>query len=46
VPASEVTGLLVVSNDAIDKADARLRTLLDSSTRLEQVGHSISILRR
>jgi hypothetical protein len=46
VPPDRVHGLLVVSNDAIDKADDRLRALLATSVPIEQVGHSITIFRR
>jgi 4-amino-4-deoxy-L-arabinose transferase-like glycosyltransferase len=46
VPAAQVRGLLVVSNDRIDKSTARLRRLMATSTRLEQVGHSMTIFRR
>jgi 4-amino-4-deoxy-L-arabinose transferase-like glycosyltransferase len=45
VPPSEVRGLLVVSNDWIDKADAQLKALLAASTPIDQVGHSITIFR-
>ncbi len=46
VPQDEVRGLLVVSNSAIAKADDRLAGLINSSTRIDQVGHSITIFRR
>ena len=46
VPPSRVRGLLVVSNDRIDKSTPELRRLIDTSSRIEQVGHSISIFRR
>ncbi|MFE2536753.1 ArnT family glycosyltransferase [Streptomyces sp. NPDC059371] len=46
VPASHVHGLLVVSDTAIDKADARLKTLLATSRRVEEVGHSMTVFRR
>jgi len=46
LPPDRVHGLLVVSNDAIDKADARLTALIATSTPLEQVGHSITVFRR
>jgi hypothetical protein len=46
VPPDRVHGLLVVSNDKIDKADPRLTALLAGSRPLEQVGHSITIFRR
>ncbi|MER5469925.1 phospholipid carrier-dependent glycosyltransferase [Streptomyces sp. NPDC002685] len=46
VPAERVHGLLVVSDTSIDKADARLTALLATSRPVEEVGHSITILRR
>jgi hypothetical protein len=46
VPLEEVHGLVVVSRAWIDKADDRLRALLDSSTPIDEVGHSITIYRR
>jgi hypothetical protein len=46
VPPDEVRGLVVVSRAWIDKADARLRALVDSSTPIDEVGHSITIYRR
>jgi Dolichyl-phosphate-mannose-protein mannosyltransferase len=46
VPPARVRGLLVVSNNRIDKSTARLRMLLATSTRLDEVGHSITIFRR
>jgi hypothetical protein len=46
LPPARVHGLLVVSNDAIDKADPALTALLSGSRPLEQVGHSITIFRR
>ncbi|MFE1289978.1 ArnT family glycosyltransferase [Streptomyces sp. NPDC058751] len=46
VPAARVHGLLVVSDTAIDKADARLRALLATSRRIDEVGHSITVFRR
>jgi hypothetical protein len=46
VPPNEVHGLLVVSDSLIAKADAHLRSLLDSSTPIDEVGHSITIFRR
>jgi hypothetical protein len=45
-PASEVHGLLVVSDTSIAKADHRLATLLATSTPVDDVGHSITIYRR
>jgi 4-amino-4-deoxy-L-arabinose transferase-like glycosyltransferase len=41
-----VRGLLVVSNSAAARAGDRLRALLDGSTPIDQVGHSITIYRR
>jgi hypothetical protein len=46
VPPDRVRGLLVVSDSAIAKADDRLRALIESSTRVDDVGHSITIYRR
>jgi hypothetical protein len=46
VPANEVQGLLVVSDSWIDKADGGLAALIDSSTPIDEVGHSITIFRR
>jgi 4-amino-4-deoxy-L-arabinose transferase-like glycosyltransferase len=46
VPAARVRGLLVVSNDRIDKSGTRLRFLMATSTRLAEVGHSMTIFRR
>ncbi|MGW1067697.1 phospholipid carrier-dependent glycosyltransferase [Streptomyces aureus] len=46
VPAARVHGLLVVSDTAIDKADARLRSLLATSRRIDEVGHSMTLFRR
>jgi 4-amino-4-deoxy-L-arabinose transferase-like glycosyltransferase len=45
-PPDRVHGLLVVSDSAIAKADDRLRALLDGSTPIDEVGHSITIYRR
>lgn len=45
-PPGEVHGLLVVSDSALAKADGRLAALLDGSTPVDDVGHSITILRR
>ncbi|MFD5829682.1 ArnT family glycosyltransferase [Lentzea sp. NPDC060358] len=42
----QVHGLLVVSGTAIAKADGRLQELLDTSTPIDVVGHSITIFRR
>jgi Dolichyl-phosphate-mannose-protein mannosyltransferase len=41
-----VHGLLVVSNDKIDKSTFRLRKLMASSTKIDQVGHSMTVFRR
>ncbi|HYN96075.1 MAG TPA: phospholipid carrier-dependent glycosyltransferase [Pilimelia sp.] len=46
VPQGEVRGLLVVSNSSAAKATERLAALLDTSTAIDQVGHSITIYRR
>jgi hypothetical protein len=46
VPPDRVRGLLVLSNDAIDKADRRLQNLIDTSTPVEQVGHSMTVFSR
>lgn len=46
VPPSEVHGLLVVSDSSIAKADDRLATLINTSARIDEVGHSITIYRR
>jgi hypothetical protein len=45
-PPDQVRGLLVVSDSAIAKADDRLRALIDGSTPIDEVGHSITIFRR
>jgi 4-amino-4-deoxy-L-arabinose transferase-like glycosyltransferase len=46
VPLHQVRGLLVVSNSCISQPDRRLAALIDSSTPIDQVGHSITIFRR
>jgi hypothetical protein len=46
VTPHQVRGLLVVSNSCIDKPDGRLAVLIDSSTRIDEVGYSITIFRR
>ena len=46
VPPDQVHGLLVVSDSRIARADPPLRTLLDNSTPIDEVGYSITILRR
>lgn len=45
-PPGEVHGLLVVSDSSVAKADGRLAALLDGSTAVDDVGHSITIFRR
>ncbi|MFB7243585.1 phospholipid carrier-dependent glycosyltransferase [Streptomyces populi] len=46
VPADRVHGLLVVSDTSIDKAGTRLKALLATSRRIDEVGHSITLFRR
>ncbi|HET6708112.1 ArnT family glycosyltransferase [Amycolatopsis sp.] len=46
VPPESVHGLLVVSDSALAKADDRLAALIRTSTPIDEVGHSITILRR
>ncbi|MEV4603201.1 phospholipid carrier-dependent glycosyltransferase [Amycolatopsis sp. NPDC049253] len=46
VPPDQVHGLLVVSDSSVAKADAHLKSLLDTSTTIDEVGHSITIFRR
>jgi len=46
VPPQTVRGILAVSDDAIDKAGAPLKSLIATSTPIDQVGHSITIFRR
>jgi 4-amino-4-deoxy-L-arabinose transferase-like glycosyltransferase len=46
VPPSDVRGLLVVSDSAVDRADARLAALIRTSRPIDEVGHSITIYRR
>ncbi|MBG0560069.1 phospholipid carrier-dependent glycosyltransferase [Actinoplanes aureus] len=46
VPEEQVRGLLVISDSRVALAGPRLRRLIASSTRIDQVGHSISIYRR
>jgi 4-amino-4-deoxy-L-arabinose transferase-like glycosyltransferase len=46
VPPEQVSGLLVVSDSSIAQADNRLRSLIDSSDAIDEVGHSITIFRR
>ena len=45
-PPDQVSGLLVVSDSAIAKADDRLAALIAGSTPIDEVGHSITIYRR
>ncbi|MFJ8941463.1 phospholipid carrier-dependent glycosyltransferase [Streptomyces sp. NPDC102365] len=45
-PLGEVHGLLAVSDSAVAKADGRLAALLDTSTPIDDVGHSITVFRR
>jgi hypothetical protein len=46
VAPDQVRGLLVVSDSAIDTADDRLTALINGSTPIDDVGHSITIYRR
>ncbi|MGX6605795.1 ArnT family glycosyltransferase [Micromonosporaceae bacterium Da 78-11] len=46
VPAEQVRGLLVVSDSRVALATGRLKQLIDSSTAIDEVGHSITIYRR
>jgi hypothetical protein len=46
VPPDQVRGLLVVSDSRVALATGRLKQLIDSSTAIDQVGHSITIFRR
>ncbi|MGW0679238.1 glycosyltransferase family 39 protein [Streptomyces sp. NPDC002767] len=45
-PPGEVHGLIAVSDSSVAKADGRLAALLDGSTPVDDVGHSITIFRR
>ncbi|MDI5980609.1 phospholipid carrier-dependent glycosyltransferase [Amycolatopsis magusensis] len=45
-PPDEVRGLLVVSHSAAAKANDQLAALIDTSTPIDEVGHSIAIYRR
>ncbi|MFF3768135.1 phospholipid carrier-dependent glycosyltransferase [Streptomyces sp. NPDC001922] len=45
-PANKVRGLLVVSDSSLAKAEGRLARLIESSERVDDVGHSITIFRR
>jgi 4-amino-4-deoxy-L-arabinose transferase-like glycosyltransferase len=46
VPPAQVRGLLVVSDDSIDQANAQLKALIASSVPIDTVGHSITVFRR
>jgi hypothetical protein len=46
VNPNRVHGILVVSNDRIDKSTYRLRMLIATSTKIDSVGHSMTIFRR
>ena len=46
VPDAQVHGLLVVSDSRVALATGRLKQLIDSSTPIDDVGHSITIYRR
>ena len=46
VPAAQVRGLLVVSDSRVALAKGFLKQLIDTSTPIDQVGHSITIYRR
>jgi hypothetical protein len=46
VSPDQVRGLLVVSDSSIAKADARLKALINGSTPIDVVGHSITIYHR
>jgi 4-amino-4-deoxy-L-arabinose transferase-like glycosyltransferase len=45
-PPSEIRGLLVVSNSWVARPDRRVRNLIATSRRIDEVGHSITIFRR
>jgi hypothetical protein len=45
-PPDQVSGLLVVSDSAIARPDDRLAALIEDSTPIDEVGHSITIYRR
>jgi 4-amino-4-deoxy-L-arabinose transferase-like glycosyltransferase len=45
-PPDQVRGLLVISDSAIAKANDRLAALINSSTPIDEVGHSITIYHR
>jgi hypothetical protein len=46
VPAEQVHGVLALSDDAIDTANAQLKALIATSTPVAEVGHSITIFQR
>ncbi|WP_250005987.1 glycosyltransferase family 39 protein [Actinoplanes sp. M2I2] len=46
VPVAQVRGLLVVSDSRVAQAQNQLKRLLDTSTPIDQVGHSMTIYRR
>ena len=46
VPDTQVHGLLVVSDSRVALATGRLKQLVDTSTPIDDVGHSITIYRR
>jgi hypothetical protein len=46
VPLADVHGLVVVSDDWIDKAGGKLAALIDSSRPIDEVGHAITIFHR
>jgi hypothetical protein len=46
VPAAQVRGLLVVSDSRVALATGRLKQLIDSSTPIDEVGHTITVYRR
>ncbi|WP_433826689.1 ArnT family glycosyltransferase [Actinoplanes sp. CA-015351] len=46
VPEEQVRGLLVVSDSRVALAKGRLKNLIESSTAIDHVGHSITIYRR
>ncbi|MEV0226744.1 phospholipid carrier-dependent glycosyltransferase [Streptomyces sp. NPDC050704] len=45
-PLAEVHGLFAVSDSSAAKADGRLAALLDTSTPVDEVGHSITVYMR
>jgi 4-amino-4-deoxy-L-arabinose transferase-like glycosyltransferase len=46
VPPGQVHGLLVVSDSRVALATGKLKRLLDTSTPIDEVGHTITIYRR